>query len=149
MRDRDVREDIRDRLEATDQFGGVFLSGLPEDFGFGASLQTAAVIEPQSGSQDDKWDAEPTGDLIVSGAVTITFLARDEIPETRDAAVELLFTTAANALNGQSLAELTLPPLTRFASWRWQKATPPERRITSTFNYQYLVPGWGQQDTTE
>jgi hypothetical protein len=149
MRDRDIRINIKERLEDTDAIQGVFLSGLPENYGFGTNIQTAAVIEPVSWNEDDKWDAQPTGDLIIDSQVTITFMARDESPEVRDAAVESLLDVAANALNGRSLAGLTLPPFTKFVSGRWEKAKDVERRVTSTFKYRYLVPGWNQFDTSE
>lgn len=149
MRDRDVRIAIKEALEATDAFTGVFLSGLPEDHGYGTSTYTAAVIEPVSGKQEDRWDDTVIGDLIVTSQVSITFMARHIEPAVRDAAVEMLFDTAANALNGQALAGLTEPFMTKFANWQYQKAKDVERRITSTFTYQYLVPGWNQYDTTE
>jgi hypothetical protein len=78
----------------------------------------------------------------------ITLLQRNEDPQLRDEAAELLFDTAANALNGQSLADLTLPQLTRFVSWKWQKPEAPERRISATFSYQYIVEGWDSYDVT-
>jgi hypothetical protein len=149
MRDRDVRFAIKEALEATDAFGGVFLSGLPENHGFGTSFYTAAVIEPASWNDDDKWDDTVIGDIIRDSQVTITFMARDQDPALRDAAVELLANVAADALNGQSLADLTIPPFTRFGSGRYEKARDVERRITSTFKYRYLVPGWNAFDTTE
>ena len=71
-----------------------------------------------------------------------------EDPQVRDEAAELLFDTAADALNAQSLAELTLPQLTRFMSWRWEKPAAPERQITAIFLYQYIVEGWDDYDTS-
>jgi hypothetical protein len=34
-------------------------------------------------------------------------------------------------------------------SWRWEKPTSPERRISSVFSYQYIVEGWDEYDTSE
>lgn len=148
MRDRDVRNAIHDALVATGAFDGVWIWGLPEDYGAGASIGAAAAIEPESSTQDDRWDAAVGGALIVTSRVTITLLYRAEDPQLRDEAAELLFDTAANALNGQSLADLTLPQLTRFVSWRWEKPAAAERRITSIFTYQYIVEGWDSYDET-
>jgi hypothetical protein len=148
MRDRDVRNAIHDCLLATGAFDGVWIWGLPEDYGAGASQLAAAAIEPESSVQDDRWDSPPRGGLVVTSRVTITFLQRNDDPQTRDEAAELLLDSAADALNGQSLAGLTLPGLTRFTSWRWEKPLAPERRITSTFSYSYIVEGWGEYDTT-
>jgi hypothetical protein len=146
MRDRDVRNAIQTALVATGAFDGVYVWGLPEDYGSGASNAALAVIEPESSTQDDRWDAAPEGGLIATSRVTITLIFRAEDPQVRDEAAELLVDTAADALNGQSLAGLTLPQLTRFVSWRWEKPAPPERRIASIFSYQYIVEGWDFYD---
>ena len=147
-RDRDVRLAIQAALEATDEFDGVFVWGLPEDYGSGASTAVLAIIEPESSTQEDRWDAAPGSGLLITSRVTITLIYRALDPQLRDEAAELLFDTAANALNGQCLAGLTLPQLTRFVSWRWEKAGPPERRIASIFSYQYIVEGWDSFDTS-
>jgi len=81
--------------------------------------------------------------------VRLTLLARMEDPQLRDESAELVLDTAANALNGQGLAGLTMPAFTRFTGWQWQPATAPERRITATFTYQYIIEGWDEYDTTE
>lgn len=149
MRDRDVRNAIQSALEATGAFDSVYVWGLPEDYGSGASQLAVAVIEPSVSTQTDLWDDNTTGALVVSSPVTLTFLARDEDPQLRDEAVERLLDVAADALNGQSLASFTLPAFTKFSSWRWEKPTAPERRIIATFVYQYLVAGWDQYDTSQ
>ncbi len=133
---------------ATGAFDEVRLIGLPEDYGAAAARAAVAAIEPESSTQEDQWDAAPGGQLVVTSRVTITLLFRQPDPQLCDEGVELLFDTAANALNGQSLAGLTAPQLTRFLGWRWQPRMQPERRITATFSYQYLVPGWTAYDTT-
>ena len=117
----------------TGAFDSVWIWGLPEDYGSAASGLAAAAIEPSSSDQTDRWDDASDGSLLVTSLVTITLLIRHEDPQLRDEAVELLFDTAADALNGQSLAGLTLPSLTRFLSWRWEKPAAPERRITAIF----------------
>jgi hypothetical protein len=146
MRDRDVRNAIQAALQATGAFDGVWIWGLPENYGTGSSQLAAAAIEPVSSTQDDRWDGGEETGLVISSQVAITLLYRHEDPQLRDEGAELLLDTAANALNGQSLAGLTLPDLTRFTSWRWNAPTPPERLITSVFSYQYLVGGWGSYD---
>ena len=149
MREREVRNAIQSALFATGAFDGVFVWGLPEDYGSGASNAVLAIIEPESSTQEDRWDAAPGSGLLITSRVTITLINRSEDPQLRDEAAELLFNTAANALNGQGLAGLTLPQLTRFVSWRWEKPSPPERRIASIFSYQYIVEGWDSYDTSE
>jgi hypothetical protein len=149
MRDRDVRNAIHDALVTTGAFDGVWIWGLPEDYGTGSSKIASAAIEPESSTLEDRWDAATGGGLIVTSRVTLTLLYRHDDPQLRDEAAELLFDTASNALNGQCLAGLTLPQLTRIVAWRWEKPTPPERRITSTFLYQYILEGWDSHDTSE
>jgi hypothetical protein len=145
-----VRNAIQSALSATNAFDGVYLWGLPESWGTAASAAAAAVIEPCSSTQDDKWDAQTGGGLVVTSLVAITLLQRMEDPQLRDEAAELLLDTAANALNGADLVPgFTMPAFTRFRQWNWQKATPPERRITATFEYQYEIEGWDAYDTTQ
>jgi hypothetical protein len=145
-RERDVRNAIRAALMPTDAFDAVYVWGLPEDYGSGGSQLAVAVIEPHSSTQDDRWDAATGGGLVITSLLTLTFLARNDDPQLRDEAVELLFDTAADVLNGQNLAGLTLPQLTRFVSWRWERPIAPERRIVTTFSYQYIVEGWDEYD---
>lgn len=151
MRDRDVRNAIQAALIATNVFdvGGVFLWGLPEHYGSGSSNANVVAIEPVSSVQRDLWDgSDEDSGLEVTSTVKLTFMARNEDPQLRDEQVELLFDTAADALNGQSLAGFTAPPFTKFASWNWQSPAHPERRIVSTFTYKYIVEGWDNYDIT-
>lgn len=147
-RDRDVRNAIQTVLTATGAFDGVWIWGLPENYGTGSSQLAAAAIEPLSSTSNDRWDGGPETGLVVTSTVTITLLYRNEDPQIRDEGAELLFDTAANALNGQSLTDLTLPDMTKFTSWKWQTPAAPERRITTVFSYQYIVEGWNQFDMT-
>jgi hypothetical protein len=147
-RDRDVRNAIQAALVASNAFDAVWIWGLPEDYGSAASLQAAAAIVPQSSRQEDLWDAQAAGGLVITSRVGLTLLYRNEDPQLRDEGAELLLDTAANALNGQSLAGWTLPAFTRITEWAWQAPTVPERRITATLSYQYIVEGWDEYDTT-
>jgi hypothetical protein len=146
-RDRDVRNAIQTALQNTGAFDGVWIWGLPENYGTGASQLAAAAIEPESSTQNDIWDGGPETGLTVTSRLTITLLFRDEDPQLRDEGAELLFDTAANALNGHCLGDLTLPDMTKFTSWKWQQPAAPERRITATFTYQYIVDGWSNYGT--
>jgi hypothetical protein len=150
MRDRDVRNDIVARLIATNAFdpGAVWL-WCPDDLGEGTSLTSAVGVEPESSSQRDEWDDQPGGGLIVTSTVMITVYHRLEDTQLRDEGAERLLAVAANALNGKALANLTMPALTRFVSWRWQTPAPPERKIVATFSYQYISEGWVDYDTEE
>src|SRR5262249_19536871 len=102
-----------------------------------------------SSTQEDRWDSQTDGGLLVTSRVKITVLFRLEDPQLRDEGAELLLDTAANALNGQNLAGITLPGMTRFTSWTWLPPMAPERRIAATFSYSYIAEGWGGYDTTQ
>lgn len=149
-RDRDVRDAVQVALLATNAFDpdAVFIWGLPEDYGTGASKVCAAVLVPQSSRQEDLWDSAPAGGLVITSRLGITLLYRNEDPQARDEGAELLLDTAANALNGQSLAGLTFPQMTRIIQWDWQPVTVPERRIQAILTYQYIVEGWESYDVT-
>ncbi len=147
-RDRDVRNAVQAALIETNAFNGVWIWGLPEQYGTGADEQAAAAVVPQSSRQEDLWDAAPAGGLVITSRVGLILLYRHTDPQLRDEGTELLLDTAANALNGQSLAGLTFPQTTRVTGWDWQPAEAPERRIQATLTYQYLVEGWDEYDTT-
>ena len=148
-RDRDIRNAIQQALLDTNMFDAVHMTGLPEDWGFGASELAAAAIEPGNETDDDKWDASPYGDLLETALVTITFAQRMDDPQLCDEAVELLFDVAANALNGSNFGGFTVPGLTKFKSRRWEKRKHPERRITAVFTYQTIIPGWNAYGTEQ
>jgi hypothetical protein len=151
-RDRDVRNAIKVALVATGAFdpGAVWLTGLPENYGQGASQLAAADIRPVSGSQEDPWDSQPGGGLVITGTVRLTFLYRHDDPQLRDEGAELLLVTAANALNGQPLIPgLIIPPWTRFRTWQWPDAVPPEQRIIASFEYRYEFEGWAGAGTDQ
>jgi hypothetical protein len=147
MRERDVRLAIRDALLATGAFSDVWLSGLPENYGGAASDLTAAAIEPASTSLTTGWDAPLDGGLDYTAGLNVTLLARHEDPQLRDELAELLLNTLASAVNGQSLAGITLPGKTLVQSWTWQPAAPPERRIMAVVSCAYLVT-WEGWDTS-
>jgi hypothetical protein len=148
MRDRNIRNAIQTALVATGAFDGVWISGLPENYGTGSSQIAAAAIEPLYSREDDRWDSQTTGGIIIASRLMITLLYRHDDPQVRDETVEMLLNTAAAALNGQSLTGLTICEFTKFTSWTWENPTPPERRIKATFEYSYIVEGWANLDTT-
>jgi hypothetical protein len=147
-RERDIRNQIHELLDATGAFDGVYLAGQPEDRGEAAGQTRAVTIEPAETVQADVWD-DTSGDLLMTCRVNLTFLARHDDAQIRDETAELLVNIAANVLNGQSLAGATLVGQTRFKSWSWEKPKPPERRIAAVLEYQYLVHDWAGSNTAE
>lgn len=148
-RERDVRTALQAALIATELFGDVWLTGLPEDYGQGASELAAAAIEPASTSYTTGWDAAPGGGLDYTAQLTVTLLARHPDPQLRDELAEQLLDALANAANGQPLVPgFTFAQKTLVTGWRWLPAAHPERRIAATVSYAYLVPGWDAFDVT-
>ncbi len=139
MRERDIRNAIQTALLATGAFANVWITGLPDDYGHGASDLTAAAIEPVGSSMKTGWDAQITGGLDFAGSCTVTLLARNIDAQLRDELAEQLLDYLNNAVNGQALAGFTLPAKTLVTGWRWQSPTPPERRIAATVSYEYIL----------
>lgn len=146
--DHDVRIDIRDRLLATDLFAEVSLAGPPEQYGIGASDASAAFIEPLSGKEKSRWDGGDDTLLDDGEKCGLTLMCRDQDPELRDRTGSTLLAAAKDAINGRSLAGLTVPDLTLIEQWQWLPPRAPERRIRTTVAYQYLA-GWRDNDDTE
>jgi hypothetical protein len=151
-RDRDVRLAIASILEATHEFDGVYVKSLSEVPSQRAGDARAVSIEPDTMDFSDDWGGGPTDStdpppLIVSARLRLTFMTRLDDPSARDDEAERLANVAANALNGQSLAGLTLPAFSRFESLKWLPPEPPERRVSATFVYRYIVDSWTSFDT--
>jgi hypothetical protein len=146
-RERDVRAAIKAALVATNAFSDVWLQGLPDAYGHGASELTAAAIEPMSTRLSSGWDAGPTGGLDYTAEVTVTVLARNPDPQLCDELAEQLLNFLINAVNDQSLGGLTIPQHTRVTGWRWRPRTSGERRIAATVGFAYLVT-WNSFDIT-
>ncbi len=148
-RERDVRNDLHDRLLATGAFTDVWITGLPEDSGSPASDLCAAAIEPNQTTYFTGWDASLVGGLCYTAMLNVTLLARQNDQQLRDERCEQLLEHLKNSVNGQSLAGITLPGKTMVSSWRWIKPKAPERRITAVVTFQYIEEGWDAGDVEE
>lgn len=146
-RERDVRDAIKNALVATGAFSEVWLTGLPESFGQRASDLAAVAIEPLSTRLTSGWDAAPTGGLDYTAELAVTLLARHADPQLRDELAEQLLSFLIDCVNGQSLAGFTIPQHTMVNSWRWLPPRPPERRISATVGFAYIV-SWDGFDTS-
>jgi hypothetical protein len=146
MRDRDIRNAIRSLLLDTDAFDTVWLTGTPDRASTPSSSQCLAIIEPESSEFTPTWDSALLGGVIVTSKVTISIVVRHPDPQTRDELAEQLFNIAGDTLNGQPLGGFVNPQMTRFVAGIWHKAIPPEREISSTFTYQYILNGWDSAD---
>ncbi len=149
MRDRDVRNAILDALQATNRFDGVYLWSLKDSADQAAGDARAAAIQPISWTESDQWDDVAAGVIQIDAQCRLVLMARDESPDARDESAEQLLNAACNAINGQSLAGLTLPAWTKIRSARWKDAIPPERQIEATIVYRYLVDDLASFDETD
>lgn len=147
-RERDVRVAIYDLLDSTGAFDRVYPGTIPDGDCEPSGLSRTVSIEP-SGTVLAAQGDDVHGAITATATVMIVLRARDDDPTARDDAVELLLNTTAAALNGRSLAGVSLPGSTRLRSWTWRKAAPPERRIEATLEYLYLVEGWDGFDLSE
>lgn len=134
---------------ATAVFDEAWLTGLPEGFGQAASDLAAVSIEPDHTNPSDKYDGGLNTGLVNTATLKLTFLARNSDPQLCDEACEDLLNTAMNTLQGVSLAGFTFPDHTRFGPWKWEPRTPPERRITAAFAFDYEVESWDGNDTSQ
>jgi hypothetical protein len=141
LRERDVRRAVRDTLEASGYFDGIYLGSLPEQRGRSSGDLTAATIEPISTRETDHWDASPTAAADLTATLRITVMARDADEEIRDETAERLVNIANNALNGSTLGGLAMPQFTQVQGWTWLPAVAPERRIRVEFRFRYFVAG--------
>ncbi len=94
------------------------------------------------------WDSQAGGGLCYDCQLKITILVRQNDAQLRDETAEQLLDVLANTVNGQALAGLTLPGMTLLKSWRWMPAKAPERRITATLWFSYIVT-WDDFDVEE
>lgn len=142
----DIREDIKRRLEATGRFSLVTTAGLPEEVGFGAGELCAAVIGVPSDEPQSRWDGGDEIGLEFKGQLPITLMVRNGDPALRDRQLDLLRNALKNAVNGQSLAEITVPDMTRVRTPLPKPPKSAERRIEATLLYSYLQTGWDTAD---
>ncbi len=146
MRDRDVRQAIKDMLDDTNQFNEVSLRALPEDIGVAAGQLAFVLIQPVSDKQEDRWDGGEFTGMVNNATISITCMVRNSDPQLCDEACELLRNVVIDTIQGKSLADITVPDHTRYVGTVWQARKPPERRIVMTFVYETIMDSWDGYD---
>ena len=147
-RDRDVRNAIQAALTETGAFDAVWIWGLPEDYGTGASNLAAPRSSRRRATRPIAGTTRPTGGLLVTSLVTITLLYRHEDPQLRDEAAELLFDTAAERLTASAWPGSRCRSSRDSCRGAGRSQHAPERRITASFSYHYIVEGWDSYDAS-
>lgn len=149
-REREVRDAMRNALIQTGAFSSVVLTGLPEDYGFGASDLTVAAIQPGSTRMVDGWDSALDGGRDFHCQLLVTVLARHEDAELCDDLAEQLVNTVRDVVDGQTfLPGFNEPARTMVTGWLWLPRAAPERRIAVTVTYHYIQDGWKQADLSQ
>ena len=149
-RERDLRNAIQEALTQTGAFSDVRLTGLPEDYGEGASDLTAAAIQPGSTRLVSGWDAAPGGGRVFLSQLLVTVLARHADAQLCDELAEQLVEYVRDAVDGQALVPgFNEPQQTMVTGWQWLPRKAPERRIAVTLTYHYLQDGWNTADTSQ
>ena len=147
-RDWGILEDVQTRLRATHEFSDVHLVALPEDVGFAATETVAAVVEPAEWSEPAE-EYDEGGDVTRLFKFRITLMRRDEDPVINAKALDRLSDVVCNALDGQSLATITFPAMTRVRRGRWDRRTTPEQRLVLSGDCTYEVTTYTGHDTTD
>src|SRR4051794_41027282 len=116
FRERDVWVAAKGLLDDLGIFDNVYISKGhanhdPED-------RRSAEITPYDGSATSAYDGTD-GPMEVESRVQIVIYVSEPDDQARDAIAELLLNSAANALNGQSIGNLTWPGFTHITNWRW------------------------------
>lgn len=142
----DIRDDIRARLEATGHFSRVSTRGTPDEQGFSAGDLVAAVIGMTADDTTDLYDGGDGTGLRVDGRCPVTLMVRNADPQLRDRQLDLVRNVLRRAVNGQSLAGLTVPDKTYMKSSRPMPPKAPERRIEATVIWAYLPESWDDFD---
>lgn len=164
-RERDIRSAIRDALVRSGAIleSDVYLGGAAEVAGH-TDGPLVVAIEPHSttmgtsgamsagagfGRTAAGWDSETSGRLAWTTQILVTIISRNDDPETRDDAADLMLSYLQNSVNGQILAEgLTVPSATLVKTWTWKAPTPPTRMLVATVWCDYLSEGWDNFDET-
>lgn len=146
LRDWHVLEGVRDLLAATNEFDGVGLSELPETQGVGAGVIKLAIVSPLDWEEIDETDDEADVQDTIRVRFTLTLLVRIDDAALRDNETDRLLCVCKNALDGRPLVmrggeSATIPGWTKLRRGRWEKAVPPERRMTVLGESTYWIDG--------
>lgn len=145
-----VWADVEARLNATGRFELVEIAE-PADVTneVAADRIPAAIITPLSGEEMDF--ADDTDDVRndATSVFNLTLIVRSTEPRERFDLLDQLRSAVQNAINGKSLANLTVPAFTRVRRWQYQPAKDPEKRLVLTVEFRYIVAGHDDHDESD
>lgn len=147
--DCDVFDDIVARLAALNRFAdlGVDYGAPSEVLARSGKQYPCAAVLPLNWIEADRWDS---GDSIRTVSYQVVLVVRHEEPRERYRQLDHLSRLVSNALNGQSLADITFKDLTVLTRGTYA-STPqhPEQRLTLTGQFAYEIVGHDARDETD
>lgn len=146
-RDWDVYLDIEARLIATGAFDEVAIGAGPDDAIFSAD-RTGAVCVISPAGWDELDDAEPEENIrrVTFG---VEIVAREDNPRRRIKALERLTSVVQNAIDGQALAGITFPAMTKVRRGRYGKPRNPNQPLSLSGEFAYLIRGHDAHDDSD
>ena len=147
-RDWDVFESISTLLAATNEFDNIYRSALPESNGQRSEDQLAACVAPRDWDEVDDADNASTQQIKRSVRWTLTLMVREDDPEIRERYLDRLLNIAMTAIDGKSLAGLTIPAWTKLRKGSYELPNAPEQRMTCQGEFVYWIDGFGSHDAS-
>lgn len=137
-RDADIYDDIIARLEATRVF--TYVSSF-ETVGPDVTADNTYLVKVIPGEGEDIDICDP---IVIERKVTFKLIidVQEIDPRTRWRIMDQISNVARNALNGQSLANMTFPDLTIIRRYQSGKATNPTQAFVLSGECIYQVQGF-------
>lgn len=148
VRDRTILRLIADALAATGEFDEVCTTGLPERTGRTAGDARLASLELVSFKERELATDPDTAPRERTVRYHCYLLVRVEDPDARDDEVDRLANVAANAVDGQTFAGITLRSFTTLDAGQYLPAAAPERRLVMTGQFVYLLDSYATRSVT-
>ena len=148
VRDWTILRDIIARLQTTGEFDDILVSDSPDLKGVRADRLAIAIVSPGSGDETETTDDQINDQIERRVKWSLEIRVRHADPQKRDERCEYLLNVARAALDYRELAGGTLPEWTRITQDRYEKPNPPERSLTATGEFTYLIDGPHHRDLT-
>lgn len=138
VRDRDIRNAIRDALLATGAFDEVVLARQEDDYTTVGIESRKLIIEPFDQGMMYQSDYAAIENLMVDSRLKLSFLSRADDPQIRDERLEAMVNVAYNTMIGVCWLGLTFPAFTQFVQHaKWLPPKHPVRRADAIYSYRY------------
>jgi hypothetical protein len=153
MRDRDIRNSMRDQIMASGFFDHIGFGRDPLEWATGEPGARTCQIEPSKEQFIPLWDRSGEDGGVVQGEAVCTFTVQNEDPEMRDAMLEQMYNVAADVLNNIALpigyGATVMPAFSWLDTLKWLPAAHPTRQGKAIYKYRYMVASSESMDITE